>query len=99
MKNLIRFLAMIFVVFFWLQNVPAQQQAKESHAWWNEGYFGRSRSNPLAKKLPLILVKGNKFVNSQGDTLLFRGLSISDPDKLESQGYWNKSHFEKVKLQ
>src|SRR3990172_4285385 len=97
MKNLIRFLAMIFVVFFWLQNVPAQQQAKESHAWWNEGYFGRSRSNPLAKKLPLILVKGNKFVNSQGDTLLFRGLSISDPDKLESQGYWNKSHFEKVK--
>jgi hypothetical protein len=29
--------------------------------------------------------------------LFFSGLSISDPDKLEHQGYWNKKHFENVK--
>ena len=28
--------------------------------------------------------------------MLFRGLSISDPDKLEMQGHWNSEHFAKV---
>jgi len=49
------------------------------------------------KKLPLISVKGNRFVNSKGDTILFRGLAISDPDKIEKDGYWTKEHFEKIK--
>ncbi len=35
------------------------------------------------KTLPLITVKGNKFVDPQGNPVLFRGLAISDPDKLE----------------
>jgi aryl-phospho-beta-D-glucosidase BglC (GH1 family) len=43
------------------------------------------------------MVKGNKFINSKGDTILFRGLAISDPDKIERQGHWNKKHFEKAK--
>jgi hypothetical protein len=47
--------------------------------------------------MPLISVKGNKFVDPDGKTVLFRGLSISDPDKLEMQGHWSKDHFAKVK--
>jgi len=47
--------------------------------------------------MPLVQVHGNKFVTETGDTLLFRGLSISDPDKIEHEGRWNKNHFEKVK--
>ena len=47
--------------------------------------------------MPLISVKGNKFVDPNGNPVLFRGLSISDPDKLEMQGHWNKDHFVKVK--
>ena len=47
--------------------------------------------------MPLISVRGNKFVDPQGNTVLFRGLAISDPDKLEMQGHWNKEHFIKVK--
>jgi len=47
--------------------------------------------------LPAIHVFRNKFVNAKGDTVQFRGLSISDPDKIESQGHWNKNHFEKIK--
>jgi len=47
--------------------------------------------------MPLISVKGNKFVDPSGKTVLFRGLSISDPDKLEMQGHWSKDHFVKVK--
>jgi aryl-phospho-beta-D-glucosidase BglC (GH1 family) len=47
--------------------------------------------------MPLIKVEANKFVDLEGKTILFRGVSISDPDKVERQGHWNKSHFEKVK--
>ena len=53
--------------------------------------------NPAARKLPLIKVIGNRLVSTNGEPVLFRGVSISDPDKLEAQGHWNKQHFEKVK--
>jgi endoglucanase len=65
--------------------------------WWNGGFFRQPSENPDARKLALIRVEGNKFVDSQGRTVVFRGVSISDPDKLERQGHWNKAHFEHVK--
>jgi hypothetical protein len=37
------------------------------------------------------------FVDGVGDTVLFRGLAISDPDKIEAQGHWKKNHFMKAK--
>jgi endoglucanase len=76
--------------------VNAQDTARKYHAWWNEA-FPLAKKNPKDKTLPLIHVYKNKFVNAKGDTLIFRGLSISDPDKVEHQGHWNKKHFEKVK--
>ena len=50
-----------------------------------------------AKTLPLISVKGNKFVDPDGKTILFRGLCISDPDKIAIEGHWGRDHFVKVK--
>jgi hypothetical protein len=65
--------------------------------WW----FDRSGFPPTytagAKTLPMIAVKGNKFVDPDGTTVLFRGLCISDPDKIAVQGHWSKDHFVKVK--
>ncbi len=52
-------------------------------------------TNP--KKLPLISVKGNSFVLPTGDTIIFRGLAVADPDKLDQDGQWNKQLFEFVK--
>ena len=75
---------------------PAPSQA-ESHRWWNDVIYLRPYESPNAKKLPRITVKGNKFVNTLGDTILFRGLAISDPDNIERHGHWNRTHFEKVK--
>ena len=57
----------------------------------------RSVNNPNGKELPLIKIKGNKFVNEKGDTILFRGVAIADPDKIEQEGKWNKNLFVKVK--
>ncbi len=77
---------------------PAQApQQKQPGAWWNEQAPGTRVYRTNATKLPLISVKGNKFVDPQGNVILFRGLSISDPDKLASQGHWGRDHFVKVK--
>ena len=83
----------------YLMETRAQDSAnsKPTHTWWNEGFHGWPHKSQKATLLPQIRVEKNKFVDSKGDTLLFRGLSIADPDKLEGQGHWNKTLFEKVK--
>ncbi len=76
------------------------QQVKEKtnyYDWSNTPDVNRPVNNPNAKKLSLIRVLGNKFVNASGDTILFRGLAIADPDKLEQQGRWDKGLFVRVK--
>ena len=67
------------------------------HEWWKDLPLNRPLNSPNAKKLPLISVRGNKFVDPDGKAILFRGLSISDPDKVEHQSHWNKEHFAKLK--
>lgn len=48
-------------------------------------------------QLSQISVEGNNFVNADGEPIVFRGLNIADPDKLEKQGQWNKRIFEEMK--
>jgi hypothetical protein len=67
------------------------------HVWWRDGDPGLRPYTVNAKQMPLISVKGNKFVDPDGKTILFRGLAISDPDKVEMQGHWGKDHFVKVR--
>jgi endoglucanase len=91
-------LAILIISLFYGQQTQGQDTARKNYRmWWNEVYPQQPAKNPKAKILPLIHVYKNRFVNSKGDTILFRGLSISDPDKLEHQGHWNKHHFEEVK--
>jgi aryl-phospho-beta-D-glucosidase BglC (GH1 family) len=70
---------------------------KKVNDWWHSAYQTRPLNSPDAKKLPLISVKGNRFVDPDGKPVLFRGVNIADPDKIESQGHWNKDLFVKVK--
>jgi endoglucanase len=72
---------------------PGREAVRE---WWKESYPPALKSAD-ARKLPLISVKANRFVDPQDKTVLFRGVSISDPDKMEAQGHWSRQHF--VKLQ
>lgn len=51
----------------------------------------------IAQNPSRISVKGNLFVNAENETLVFRGLNASDPDKLEKDGHWNKAYFQEVK--
>jgi aryl-phospho-beta-D-glucosidase BglC (GH1 family) len=70
---------------------------KRAHQWWNDRAVGGRPYTANARKMALISVKGNRFVDPQVRTILFRGLSIADPDKLEGQGHWNKELFIKAK--
>jgi len=44
-----------------------------------------------------IKVDGKRFVNESGQTVIFQGVNIADPDKLEKSGKWEKKHFEEAK--
>jgi len=84
-------------VLMFAQYLKAQAPAGNSQLgpWWGERAPGMRVYAVDAKKLPLISVKGNKFVDPEGNPILFRGLSISDPDRIESLGHWNREHFVK----
>ncbi|RPI04558.1 MAG: glycoside hydrolase family 5 protein [Ignavibacteriae bacterium] len=91
-------LAAALVCAFYLGD--AQQTKKQKNLFdWNNNFDPEHQpvNNPNAKKLPLIMVKGNKFVNVLGDTILFRGVAVADPDKLEQEGKWNRNLFVKLK--
>jgi hypothetical protein len=73
----------------------APQAAKKSV--WDGGRPAAPRDNPKAALLPRISVKGNRFVDPSGAPVLFRGLSIADPDKIEEEGRWTPELFAAVK--
>lgn len=67
------------------------------HRWWQDRPYGARFTGETTNRLPRIRVQGNKFVDPDGKPVLFRGVSIGDPDKIEHEGYWNKHHFEEVR--
>jgi endoglucanase len=99
MRKTARLVTMVFLVSCCVQTTLGQQEptAGRYYDWLGGPKPNRPVNNPEAKKLPLVQVKGNRFVNALGDTVLFRGLGIADPDKLEQEGHWNKTLFEKAK--
>ena len=48
-------------------------------------------------ELSPVNVQGNRFVTADGQTIIFRGLDASDPDKLDRNGQWNRHYFEEAK--
>ncbi len=55
------------------------------------------KADSIINSLPLIMVKGNKFTDADGNPILFRGMSISDPDKIYKEGHWQIEYFKKAK--
>ena len=52
---------------------------------------------PPSPTLSHIKVYDNDFVTEDGKTIIFRGVNLSDPDKLEKAGKWNLTHFQEAK--
>lgn len=65
--------------------------------WWKEEAIKAYTQKDNIKPLSLIKVNGNKFIDESGSVVVFKGLSISDPDKLIKNGKWSRKHFEVIK--
>jgi len=91
------FFAFVLAAVSFAATEPATAAPPGKTKWWQSGRWHRPEPNPKAKTLPRISVRGNKFVNPAGETILFRGVSIADPDKVASQNRWNRDLFAAVK--
>jgi hypothetical protein len=96
MKVLLAATVLVLAMSFALPTAAAQDAAAPHRHWWNQPSPAAPARNPNAKALPLISVRGNRFVDPQGNAVLFRGLSIADPDKIDGEGHWNRELFVKV---
>lgn len=56
-----------------------------------------AQSTETEFNLPFLSVDGNMFVNESGEEVRLRGVSFSDPDKLEKQDQWNIGYFQEAK--
>ena len=75
----------------------AGDTAGSSGDWWDVPYPRPFDSSKIENPPPSIRVEGNRFVDEDGTTRIFQGVNISDPDKLEKDGYWNRAHFKVIK--
>jgi endoglucanase len=55
-----------------------------------------SSAQTPAQNLPKVKVEKNHFVDEKGQIIIFRGFNLSDPDKLEKSGHWNREYFAKA---
>jgi len=76
---------------------PAPTPVTRTHTWLQDRAVGEKPFTAYASKLPLISVSGNHFIDPAGQTVLFRGLCIADPDKIDLQGHWNRDLFVKAR--
>jgi endoglucanase len=65
-------------------------------AWWDIPYPDRFDPARLGADQDLISVRGNAFVDESGETFVFRGVNIGDPDKLHRQDRWSRRLFEEI---
>lgn len=51
---------------------------------------------PADDSLMRISVSENSFVDTNGNTIVFKGMNASDPDKLEKDGMWIQAYFNEM---
>lgn len=99
MKNILSF-AFVISLFIEFDFIFSQEISNNGitipREWWN-AQFPSQKFTDGADKLSQIKINGTQFINPQGDTIQFRGASISDPDKIEYQKQWDKKIFENLK--
>ncbi|MDX1644716.1 MAG: glycoside hydrolase family 5 protein [Thermoanaerobaculia bacterium] len=93
-----RAVAGIFVLVLLSAIALAEEPPTEADGgWWKIPYPQPFDVSNLAEQPSEVRVEGNRFVDARGDTVVFRGVSIADPDKVERDGRWSKALFEAVR--
>ena len=60
-------------------------------------FFITLSSSIFSQDLPWVKVEGNSFFLENGETIIFKALDASDPDKLEKDGHWDQEYFRQIK--
>ncbi len=82
---------LIFVMFLW-SNLACAQTPNTKTDWWNIPYPTTFDKTQLRQQTR-IRVQGNQFIEENGKPFIFRGVNITDPDKLQKQKQWQKGIF------
>jgi len=83
----------VIVILLFNISIFSQHKQNESKEWWNIPYPNSFDGNKLKTTLSFVHVEGNHFVDEHGKIIIFKGVNISDPDKLVKNGIWSKKHF------
>ena len=98
MKNLN---LLIGIIIAWSSVVVSAGQTAQytsiQQDWWNEQWIEPYAPKDAVPEMEFISVKGHQFITPDGQPIIFKGLSIADPDKVEKNGKWSKAHFEVIK--
>jgi aryl-phospho-beta-D-glucosidase BglC (GH1 family) len=99
MRNRIAAIAALSMLLSAAGSLPVlgQEHGAGAVPWWYVPYPQAFDTLKLHSNQGWIRVEGNRFVDAQGKTVVFRGVNISDPDKLFKNGHWNKQHFQVIK--
>lgn len=99
MKNIITHKIFCLVLIITSNNIllASQHDRNASGEWWKVPYPERFDIDKINTKLSFIRVEGNKFIDENEKKVIFRGVNISDPDKIKKNGHWEKRHFEVIK--
>jgi hypothetical protein len=88
---------LLLLVLLQVSPVLGDEAEARGDDWWHVPYPKPFDAGDLEYTLSFIKVQGNRFVDDQGRTMIFRGVNISDPDKLAKNGRWSKAHFAVIK--
>jgi endoglucanase len=69
----------------------------QNNEWWNTPYPQKFKPLKMNTNMPFIKVTGNSFTDSNGNKIIFKGVNISDPDKLVKNGHWDQKLFRVIK--
>jgi hypothetical protein len=64
--------------------------------FWERPYPTQFDKSSLQNPQDTISIDGNRFVDEQGNTFIFRGVSIADPSKLLADEKWDRRIFEEI---
>ena len=73
------------IVFFISTGALADKASHiDSNSPWGTPYVAKFDPNTLPNTMATVSVRGNEFVDENGNVLVFRGVNIGDPDKNRS---------------
>lgn len=94
-----RFYHLLWVVAFCSASSAlfADDAWQNTSGWWNATNIPAFDKAKIKEQMPLIKVKGNQFVTAAGTEIIFRGVNVSDPDKMLRDKKFTREHFAEVK--